>query len=459
MDTTQVNSEALNKPITAWYLLKFSLPTIIGMAGMGVFGVIDGVFAARYIDAYALSAVGLVMPFLMFSLAIGMMLGVGGNALVAKLVGEGQLTYARQDFTLVSMVSLLASVGFTALGWLLPDLTLNILGVNADVYHLAYEYFMTLLPFMPIAAMGIIFQQFMMTEGKAHIGMMATLGSGLLGVYLNYLFIYQLHWGLRGAAISTGLAYFIPGIVGFGFFLFNQKGTLYFVLPKLRWDVIWQSSVNGVSEMITMVSASITGILMNNVLMDLDGAMAVAAVGVASAVMGLVANSFIGFSSGIMPIIAYNYGKGDTSALKKLFSISLFLNAAMALVSAVAVFMFTDFFIGIYDIDPLMYFDGFIIELPVYAMSFDAIRLMTISYVFMALNTFISIWFTSLNDGVRSGIIAFLKGFIFDIAFIYLLANMWGVNGVFLMTAATQVATFIVSIFFAFRYRKVYNYA
>lgn len=459
MDVTQEHQVALDKPVTAWFLFKFSLPTIIGMAGMGVFGVIDGVFAARYIDAYALSAVGLIMPFIMFSLSVGFMLGVGGNALVAKLVGEGKLAYAREDFTLVSITSLIASTVLTGIGWLFPDMVLRILGVDAEVYHLAYEYFMALLPFMPVAAMGIIFQQFMMTEGKAHIGMIATLGSGLFGVYLNYLLIYQLHWGLRGAAISTGLAYFIPAIIGFGFFLFNGKGTLYFTWPKLRWDVLWQSSLNGVSEMVTMMSMSISGVLMNNVLMALDGAMAVAAVGIASAVMGLVANGFVGFSSGIMPIISYNYGKGDTDSLKKLFRTGMLLNAVLAAISMVGVFVFTDFFISIYDLDPLLYIGGFIISLPAYTMAFDAIRLMAIGYVFMALNTFASIWFTSLNDGVRSGIIAFCKGFIFDIGFIYVLAAWWGVNGVFLVTTTAQAASLVIASVFLFRYRKIYHYA
>jgi len=450
---------SLEKPITIKFLVLFALPTMIGMLGMGIFGIVDGIFAARYIDAYALSAVGLVMPFVMFSLSVGFMLGMGGNALVAKEVGEGRFKHARRDMTLISLASFIASVLLTALGWVFPDVVLNILGVDADVYHLAHEYFMVLLPFMPLAAIGIVLQQFMMTEGKAGISMLATIGSGLFGVYLNYLLIYQLHMGLRGAAIATGLAYAIPALTGTLFFIFNRRGNLYFVLPKFKWFVIKQSAINGVSEMFTMMSASISGILMNNVLMDLDGPMAVAAVGIASGAFGLVANTFIGFSSGIAPIISYNYGKGDTQALRKLFSQSVAINVVVALLSTVAMFAFTDFFIGLYDIDPVIYIGGFLMTLPAYTMAVDAIRILALGGVFMALNTFASIWFTSLNDGVRSGIIAFLKGFGFDIAFIFILSSWWGVTGVFLSTAVSQVASLIVAGFLLFRYRKVYNYA
>ena len=60
---------SLEKEITPWFLLKFALPTMISLVGMGIFGIVDGIFAARYIDAYALSAVGLTMPFMMFAIA------------------------------------------------------------------------------------------------------------------------------------------------------------------------------------------------------------------------------------------------------------------------------------------------------------------------------------------------------------------------------------------------------
>ena len=458
-DDTHTKDPALDKPITIRFLLMFSLPTMVSMLGMGVFGIIDGIFAARYIDAYALSAVGLVTPFIMFAMSLGIMLGTGGNALVAKLVGEGEFKYARRDMTLVSIASFLLSIALSTLGFLFPDLILQILGVDADVYHMAYTYMLAIMPFLPLAGLGMLFQQFMMTEGKAHISMIASLGSGLLGVYLNYLLIYQLHMGLQGAAIATGITYAVPAGTGFLFLLFNRKGTLYFVMPKLRWFVIFQAASNGISEMVGILAFSITGVLMNNILMDLDGAMAVAAVGISGGVGGLIGNLYFGFAAGISPLISYNFGKGDTHNLKKLFSQALTICISLALSASILVFFFAEFFLGIYDIDPLFYAGGFIFNLPVYDLSITAIHLMTFGFVFMAINNFGSIMFTSLNDGVTSAIIAFCGSFLFIMIFVPLFAYLWGVNGVFIATPAANVATFAVTGFLFLKNRKKYHYA
>jgi Na+-driven multidrug efflux pump len=321
---------------------------------------------------------------------------------------------------------------------------------------------MTILPFLPLGVMGNAFQQFMITEGKAHISMVSTIISGLVGVLLNYIFIYQMNMELRGAGLSTGIGYALPAFTGLVFFIYNKfskNGILYFVMPKLKLFVLTKAATNGLSEMVTMMSASITATVMNNVLMDLDGPMAVAAYGVIGAVQGLVANIYIGYSSGIAPIISYNYGKGESGKVKQVVRISLFVVSSMAISLGILTFMFPHLLIAIYDIDPVIYFDGFIMSLPIYDMAFTGIRLAAIGFVFMSINNFVSIMFTSLNDGRISGIIALCNGFVFIISFVLLFSTLWGVNGVFVALPAADAATLLVAGYLFVRFKKVFNYA
>jgi len=466
-DLEEINQEqhvdpSMERRITPGFLIKFALPTIIAFAGMGIFGVIDGIFAARFIDAYALSAVGLVMPFMMFSLSIGFMLGIGGNALVAREVGEGNFKHARKDFSLISVAVVIISVALSAVGMIFPDVILNILGVDAEVHDISRTYLMTIMPFLPLGVLGNAFQQFMITEGKAHISMVSTIVSGLVGALLNYVFIYQMNMGLRGAGLSTGIGYALPALTGFVFFMlnrFNKNGILYFVMPKLKIFVLLKAATNGLSEMVTMLSVSITITIMNNVLMDLDGPMAVAAVGVVGAVQGLAANIYIGYSSGIAPIISYNFGKGDYANVKKVVRLSLMIVISIAITIGIVTFAIPHLFIAIYQIDPVIYFDGFIMSLPIYDMAYNGIRLVAFGFVFMAINNFVSIMFTSLNDGRISGVIAFCNGFFFSIIFILLFSRLWGVTGVFVSMPAQDVATLFVTGFLFFKFRKKFNYA
>jgi len=83
------SSESIAKKPTSRHLLRFALPTILSMLIFSTFGIVDGIFVSRLIDPIALSAVGLVYPFMAFVMAFGFMMGVGGNALVAKKSVKG----------------------------------------------------------------------------------------------------------------------------------------------------------------------------------------------------------------------------------------------------------------------------------------------------------------------------------------------------------------------------------
>ena len=462
VEQEQQADPSLDRKITPWFLLKFSFPTIISMLIFGISGLIDGIFASRFIDAYALSAVGLVSPFIMFVLSVGFMLGIGGNAYIGKQIGEGDIAGARKNMSLISVAAILASTVFVILGGIFPDLVLDILGVDSYVHAIALGYMMPLLPFLPLGGMGMVLQQFMITEGKAHYAMIAVILQGIASAVLNYVFIYLMHMGIRGAALATGVAWIIPAVACALYLIFNRfrkSAILYFVLPHFRISVLTRSAINGTSEMVGMLAASVTQIIMNNVLMELDGAMAVAAAGIILAGAGLTQNIFVGYSSGIAPIVSYNYGKGDAGSLKKLFNYSLVIVVSLALATTALMFIFTDFFIEIYEIDPLMYFGGFLMSLPLYDMAFTGLRMISITFALSSLIFFASTFFTALNDGIKSGFIAFCNGFLFIISFTLIFSRLWGVDGVWIAMPARDVLTLAVSLFLLWKYRKRYKYA
>jgi len=99
------SSESIALKPTKLNLLRFTFPTILSMIIMNSFGIVDGVFVSRFIDQFALSAVGLVFPFMSFVVAIGFMLGVGGNALIAKKIGEGKEREGRENFSMITIVA------------------------------------------------------------------------------------------------------------------------------------------------------------------------------------------------------------------------------------------------------------------------------------------------------------------------------------------------------------------
>lgn len=90
----------LDFKISTGTLMKFALPTILSNIFMNIYGLVDSVCVARFIDTDALSAVNIVMPFFSFAMALGIMIGTGSAALVSKQLGEGKNIEAKAKFFL-----------------------------------------------------------------------------------------------------------------------------------------------------------------------------------------------------------------------------------------------------------------------------------------------------------------------------------------------------------------------
>ena len=460
----------LNKDVNPKFLLKFALPTILSMIIMSTMGIIDGVFISRLIDESAFAAVSIAMPFLMFALAIGFMLGVGGNAIVAKILGEGNVARARNIFSFITLTAFIVSIIMTSTGIFFPSLVLDILG--ADVLgDQVLEYLRPIIFALPIVVGSVIFQQFLMTEGKAHISTISFLISGVINIGLNFLLVGHFDMGLQGAAIATSVGYSLPAVIGLVYFLRNKKGKLYFVKPTFDAKVLIDSAINGSSEFITMMAASIVSAITNRILMDMGetfpiipgyeyfntGSLYVATVGVSFALMGILSSIFIGYASGILPIISFNFGKGDHGRLKSTFKISVFVIVASSLLSIGLAFIFSSPLVRIYFNNTDQY--------TLYAMTIETFRIVSLSFVFMGINAFGSMFFTALSNGKLSALIAVSRTFIFAIIALFTLPAIFetlGMQrqfGVYAAMPAAEVATIFVTVILFKIMAKRYKYA
>ncbi len=442
-------NNALNRTVTTRSLIKFALPTILTMLFMSAYSMTDGIFVARLINTAALSAVNIVMPIIMLSLAVGTMLAAGGSAIVAKKMGEGKDQEARENFSLLIVAAVISSVILSALGFIFISPLVRLLGANDAVYDYCIQYAKTTLLFLPTSMFAMFFQIFFITAGKAALGTITTIIGGIVTVALDYICIALLDMGIAGAAVSTGVGYAIPGLLGLCYFIFNRKGSLYLLKPKLDRAVLFLSCTNGASEMVTVLSQSVITVLFNNVLMRMAGENGVAAITIILYAQGLLNSAFMGYATGIAPIISYNYGKQDYENQRKTYSISkrvIFLSSSIAFVAGlvfasplVSVFTSTDS--------------------PVYAMAVHGFRIFSFCFLFMGMSIYGSAMFTALSNGKVSAIISFMRSLVFVIATVLLLPLAFGLNGVWLAIPVAEALGVIVTIHYVQKLKGTYRYA
>lgn len=111
-------------------LLRFTIPSMLMMIFTSVYGVVDGLCVSNFVGKEALAAVNLVWPFSMFCSSIGMMLGTGGAALIARTLGRGQQERAKGLFSMVVSVAIIASIVLTVIGIIFMPEIATILGAD-----------------------------------------------------------------------------------------------------------------------------------------------------------------------------------------------------------------------------------------------------------------------------------------------------------------------------------------
>lgn len=441
-------SAVLDQKITSAGLLRFAAPTIFGMILLEIFGIIDGLFVVRLIGTEALSALNITFPIILGVIAIGAMFGSGGSALVARQLGQKRETDARRNFTLIMIAALVTGVLFTCFVLLFSDPILSLLGADGALMPLCRDFTRAYAFFMPVVLFCCAFPMFYITRGKAGLGMFFSSLGGLTHIVLDYVFIGVFDMGLFGAGLATGIGYSLIGVIGFFYFYFNRNGNIYFVRPKFRPYVIMKACSNGLSEMVTNLSICVVTILLNNIVMGLAGSDGVAALTIVLYFQTSLTSACFGYSIGISPLVSYNYGKGDSDKLKRIFFRSLKMLSCVSVAVFILCLFKADLLIRLF-VDP---------QTPVYKAASEGVRLFSPCFLFMGLNIFSSALFTALSNGKISAILSFCRTFLFVAGALFLLPRFWRMTGVWLAVPAAEALSFAMAFCFFKKYGSVYRY-
>lgn len=430
-------------------LLRFVLPTVIMMIVTSVYSIVDGFFVSNIVGKNAFAAVNLMMPVLMALGSFGFMIGTGGSALIAKTLGEGDEKKANEYFTMLIGVIAVVGIVLSAIGFLFMRPIAAALGANAAMIDDCVLYGRTLIIGNTFFMLQNSFQSFLVTAEKPTLGLVISVIAGLTNIVLDFLFIYVFRMGIFGAALGTIISQTAGGLVPLLYFSRKNTSLLRLVKAKPDFRALGQACLNGSSEMLTNLSASLVGMLYNFQLIRIAAENGVAAYGVIMYVNFVFMGFFFGYAIGSAPIIGYHYGAQNTSELKNLFRKSMVITSMAAIMMTV---------LGVALAAPLArLFVGYDAEL--LAMTASGMRLYSLSFLLCGFNIFGSAFFTALNDGPVSALISFLRTLVIQVAAILILPMVLGIHGIWLAIAVAEGLTLLVTVFLFIKYRKKYQYA
>ena len=438
----------LSDHFTYGKLFRFTLPSITMMICTSIYSVVDGLFVSNLIGENALSAVNIMFPVAMIIGAVGFMLGAGGSAIVARTMGEGKQELANRYFSMIILCVLGLGVSLSMLSLLFVEPLARLVGASDLLMDDCLAYGAVLLGGSFVFMLQITFQTFFVTAELPKVGLFFSLASGVTNVILDYLLMGPLNLGIVGAAWGTVLGYGVGGVLPLLFFLKPPMGTLRLCPTKLYWRELKNACVNGSSELMSNLSASLIGILYNLQLMRMVGELGVAAYSVMMYVDFAFAAVFLGFSMGSGPIISFHYGAGKEGELKSLFrkSVTVIGAASVSMVVLAQV-------LG----RPLaMAFVGYNPEL--LEMTVRGFRIFALSYLFCGMGVYGSGFFTALCNGAVSALISFLRLFLFRGGMVILLPLFLKLDGIWLAVVVADALGALIAVLLIWIYRKRYGY-
>ena len=425
-------------------LLNFVLPSIVMMVFTSIYGVVDGLFVSNYAGKTAFAAINLVMPFIMVLGGMGFMIGTGGTALVAKVLGEEEKKEANRYFSMMVLVTLLLGVALSVVGVIFMRPVSRLLGATEAMMDDCVLYGRIVIAFTFTFMLQNVFQSFLIVAEKPKLGLAVTVAAGVTNMVLDALFVGGFGWGIAGAAVATGLSQCVGGILPLIYFLRPNNSLLRLCKTRLELRPILKACGNGSSELMSNISSSFVSMLYNFQLMRFAGEDGVSAYGVLMYVQFIFVAIYVGYAVGSAPIVGFHYGAKNHDELKNLLRKSTLLMASSGVVLTILAMVLAG---------PLAkIFVGY--DQGLYDLTRHAFRVFAYSFLLAGFNIFASSFFTALNNGVVSAAISFLRTLIFQTASVLLLPLVLGVDGIWWAIFAAEVFASLISVAFLFAKRE-----
>ena len=426
--------------------LRFLAPSILFLAFISAYQIVDGYFISSYVGSNALAAVNLILPLNSIIFAVGLMFAAGGGALVSMKLGEKDTKTASKYVSNLLMISIVFGLLASVLAFLFKGFILERLGVNSELWEYANLYSIFTFITFPFIIAKMELAGFLRAEGSPKISLIMTIIGGLANIILDFLFIAIFDMGVAGAGLATLLGIIISLIYA----------SIYFKSPKSAFSIGFHSldfkflkSVifNGSSEMVSELSIGFVALVFNLLCLEHAGNDGLAAISVILYIQFFVGNSFFGLVLGTSPLISYYYGAKNLEALKKTKKYALNTLLIVSPIVVGMIFLGKSFLVSIF-------FDA---GNPAYDLAVQGLSIFTFGFLFVGYNMFGSAMFTALSNGKISAMIAFSKTFIVFSIIAYVLPRVMGVEGIWLIMPIVEVSIAFL-VFYLTQEKKMKKY-
>lgn len=439
--TLRLEKESIGKLI-----YQFSLPAIIGMMVMASYNIVDRVFVGRGVGALAISGIAITFPAIIIFMAFGMLVGIGATAILSIRLGEKNIREAEQTLGNALTLSVLIGIILTAIFYIFLDPLLMLFGGSGEVLVYARD-------FSKVMLLGGVFQMISFTmnnlirgEGNPKMAMTTMIIGAVLNTILNPIFIFALHWGIRGSAWATVISQCISSVWVLLYF-FGKKSHVHFHFYnlKLRKNIVLKIFSIGVSPFIMQIAASIVIMVFNKSLAHYGGDLAVASMAITNAITMFIVMPIFGINQGIQPILGYNFGARLYHRVRRVFELGILAATVICVLGFITVIFFSEDIVRFFERgnDELLYIGSRALRIYLFMLPVVGYQIISAAY------------FQAVGKPKFSLILTVARQVGILIPAILILPNFFGLDGVWAAGPVSDLLSGVLSAAFLFREMKI----
>lgn len=296
-------------------ILTYVGPAALANTFVFLLTIIDAIFAGNGIGTDALGAFNIVMPFVTIAYSLEMLPCMGGVTIAAVCLGREDKEGANQAFMHSVTANFTIAVVITLLGMVFTEPLCRALGADGVYLPMVKDYIFYWSLFAIPNALSVIFQFFCRNDGAPVLVGAATTVSTVLNIFLAWLFVFPLGWGMMGSALAAGISQVFICLFLLPHFL-RKKGDMYFRRFKPDTKLFREVVFRGLPATIAQFSTAVTTICMNHVLIANIGAIAVNSFSIMSYIASFTMSIMYGASDGLQPLFGQSYGAKEEKELK-----------------------------------------------------------------------------------------------------------------------------------------------
>lgn len=414
-------------------LTSMALPMVVSMLVNSLYNIVDSFFVAR-ISEDAMTALSLVYPIQNFVNAAAIGFGVGMNALIAFHLGAGEKdrasTAATHGLALSAVHGLVLMVGCIAA---LPAF-LGLFTRDPAVLDLGVRYGTIVFLFSVVIMLGLAFEKIFQAVGRMKVTMAALISGCLTNILLDPVMIFGLGpvpaMGIAGAALATGIGQVVSLAVYLVVYAVAPPPVRLgraWLRPDLRLDA--RLYAIGVPAILNLALPSLLVSVLNSLLAAFSQSYVVI-LGIYYKLQTFLYLPASGIVQGMRPIIGYNYGAREYGRVRKIFSTTLVMCAAIMLLGTLLCLAGAEPLIALFTDNP-----------ETVALGGQALRILCAGFLVSTVSVAASGALEGLGKGAQSLIISLMRYVAVMIPAAFLLCRLMGPTGVWHAFWVTEAVT------------------